>query len=100
MEKNCKSCYWRDHRGDWCINSVYEPIESECDSHSFNCSKCKMDISEYKYNNKPYCSDCIMKEFKVEESTTTHYHLDGEYLGDDNDYDSVICNLDDSIESL
>lgn len=58
------------------------------------------DKAEYKYNGKYYCSGCLLNEFDVEESTTTHYQLHGEYLGSDDDLEEVMLNLDEGIESI
>ena len=46
------------------------------------------------------CTNCLLKEFEVEESTITHYYVRGEYIGSDEDMDEVILNLDDDIEEL
>lgn len=98
MSKSCDNCYWEGYKNMFCINKVDRPVENICNKHSWQCT-CE-DIANYKYKGKYYCSECLLKEFDVEESTTTHYYLDGEHIGTDEDMDEVIRNLDNSIESI
>ena len=92
-EKSCENCYWKlDNYSRWCCNNKEKPKENVCKEHNFKC-KCGNEAG-YKYNGKVYCSDCVLKEFGVEECTTTEYYLDGEFLGTSNDIDEVIEILD------
>jgi hypothetical protein len=99
MNKNCDNCYWKWYENKFCIYNESKPIENICDKHMYLCCECGLG-TEYKYNNKFYCGDCLLKEFDVTESTTIHYCLDGEYLGSNDDFQEVIRMLDSSIEEL
>lgn len=99
MSKSCDNCYWRPYLDDWCVYKINEPQECICNEHAYVCCECD-DKSEYKYKDKYYCLDCLLKEFDVEEYTTTHYHIDGRPLGSDEDMSEVIENLDGNIKIL
>lgn len=97
MERKCDNCYWKDYKNKFCINKESRPCENICNRHSFICEGSNGD---YKYKGKHYCGECILSIFDVEESTTTHYYHNGEYLGDSDDFNEVISNLDRDIESI
>lgn len=101
MERSCSNCYFK-HRysDDWCWMNASKPVKDICDNHSFTCKKCEMDIGTYKYDGNVYCIDCLLKEFNVEESVTTNYYHNGEYIGSDEDMSEVIGNLDCDIEDI
>lgn len=98
--KNCDNCYWKNYKDKFCFDKEYKPVENVCDKHSFLCEKCDSSDAEYKYKGVHYCSECIINAFGVEESTVTHYYHDGEYLGNDEDFNEVISNLNIDIEFL
>ena len=100
MLKDCDNCYWKGYKNRFCIYEEVKPSENVCEKHNFICKKCDDEEAEYKFKGKYVCIDCLLKEFEVEESTTTHYYLQGEYIGSDDDMDEVILNLDDSIKKL
>ena len=100
MLKDCDNCYWRGYKNSWCVHERNKPIANTCEMHSFTCVKCDDDISEYKFKGEYVCTNCLLIEFEVEESTITHYYVRGEYIGSDEDMDEVILNLDDDIEEL
>ena len=100
MNKSCDNCYWTPFGEKWCICNTSKPTENFCDEHDFSCSECDSDRAEYKYKDKYYCLDCLLKEFNVEEYTVTHYHIDGSSLGSDDDMTEVIENISKEIEIL
>ncbi len=55
------------------------------------CEECEIEEAKYKYNDKIYCDDCLLfvldKEDKIQSWTVTHYEIDGNYIGNDNDKD-------------
>lgn len=98
--KNCNNCYWQGYKNQWCIYEYKEPVKKVCEKHNFICEDCEGEQAEYTHEGKKYCCSCLLKKFKVEESTTTHYYLNGEYLGSDEGFEEVVENLDDGIELL
>ncbi len=98
--KCCDNCYWSGYRDKWCINEENQPKENICEDYDSICQECGSDRAEYLFKRKHYCSSCLLKEFEVEEATITHYYLDGECLGTDDDMGEVMANLDDDIETL
>ena len=100
MEKECDNCYWEGYLTKFCYSEMTRPEENICPEHEFVCCECEGEIAKYKYKDKHYCKFCLMKEFEVEEYSVTHYTLNGEYLGDEDEIDDVIHNLDDSIEDI
>lgn len=98
-EKSCENCSWKYKYPiqRWCSFSKEEPKKC-CSEHNFRC-KCG-DIAQYNYKGKRYCSECILKKFEVEECIEIDYYLDGEYLGNSDDIDEVIRNIDDDIERI
>lgn len=59
------------------------------------CDRCESDYAEEyfkdKYTNEVVCLDCLLDG--CETSTTTHYIIDGTYLGSDDDINEVIENI-------
>lgn len=104
MIKCCENCYWKfkkcEPKNDWCAYEKNKLENKTCDKHNYECSSCNDEIAEYKYNDKYYCSKCLLEEFGVEEYTETHYMLDGEYLGSEDDISEVIENLYEDIEMI
>ena len=98
MDKKCDNCYWEGFKDMFCAYEKNKPNESICNKHSFEC-ECGS-IAEYEFEGKYYCSDCLLKEFEVQESTTTHYYLNGEHIGSDDDLSEVIYKLDENIKDL
>lgn len=88
MEQTCDNCYWRI-RGDQCIKKL-EP-KNRCEGHNYEC-ECGSE-AEYKYEDDFYCADCIMEHLDIDTYTTTHYTLDGGYLGCDDDLEEVIDRI-------
>lgn len=100
MCKSCDNCYWKHYTDMWCLYNPNKPKKNICENHHYICCECESDKSEYKYNEKYYCIDCLLKKFEVEAWTQTHYSIRGEYLGSDEDMDEVIQSLDSGIEEL
>lgn len=59
------------------------------------CERCESDYADNyfknKYTNEIICLDCLLED--CEHSTTTHYSLDGNYLGSDDDIQEVIESI-------
>lgn len=100
MNKNCDNCYWKNYSDRWCIYEYKKPIENICKQHDFVCDECDRGQSEYKYKEKYYCWDCLIKKFEIEESTEISYYKNGEYIGNDSNFQEVIKNLNKDIEIL
>ena len=83
----------------YCSYQEVKPRENTCNKHRFKCNICG-DCANYIFNDRYYCLDCLLNKFNCESSTTTHYFLDGEYLGSDDDIDKVIFALDDGISEI
>lgn len=99
-EKDCSNCYWKlENDQKWCWYKENKPKNNICDLYN---SKCECgDIATYRYKDKNYCAECLLKEFDVEENKIIEYYLDGEYLGNSDDINEVIDNLeDDDIEKI
>lgn len=96
MCKNCDNCYWnyKENKGDWCGFKEVVPKERVCDKHDYECISCS-DQAEYKYKGDALCSNCLLEELGVETYTVTHYTLNDEYLGSDDDISEVINNIAD-----
>lgn len=75
MDKTCNKCYWESicKKDKSAICSEFE-YECECGG-----------LAIVTRDNKMYCNSCALELTDIEESMQTHYHLDGEYLGSDND---------------
>lgn len=101
MNESCDNCYWKfcGHI-KWCAYENFKPNENKCVNYNATCDECNGEQTEYKYNGKYYCWDCLMKKFKVEEHTMVSYYKGGEYLGNEDDWDEVIRNLNEDIEIL
>lgn len=96
MCKNCNDCYWnfQNKKSHWCAFKEVAPKDEVCDKHDYECISCG-EQAEYKYKEDYLCSNCLLEELGVETYTETHYTLDGEYLGSDDDIFSVIDNISD-----
>lgn len=68
------------------------------------CDDCETEFAEIRYKDKDWCASCfeIQLEYDtynncpikdLDSHTTTTYTLEGEYLGDSDDFDSVIDYL-------
>ena len=90
--KNCDNCYWKDYKGKHCVYQEVKPEENVCEEHSYKC-QCGDDEAVVKYDGVPYCQECLFKSLEIEESTTTQYWWDGEYIGSDDDTDKVMENI-------
>nr|WP_312985793.1 hypothetical protein [Clostridioides sp.] len=89
MDKSCDNCYWRD-----CKEECFKKLEpkNKCEEHNYECSYCNSK-AEYISDDEFYCTGCLIQSFSLEESTETHYSLDGTYLGSDDDMDEVINGI-------
>lgn len=98
-----QNCYWLLE--DDCIKCIYGneltnlSEEKECENHNYKCSECG-DQAEYKIKGVCLCFDCLSEGFELERHQVTHYTLDGEYIGSDEDISEVIKNISDEIEEL
>lgn len=83
---DCDKCFWLLSTGECVkINNDRECEFKEC------CSVCGCSSSDFKYKGKSYCSDCLLEEFNVSQETVIRYYSeDGEFLGDDDNFDKVI----------
>lgn len=75
MTKTCRDCYW--------IDVCTEDKTSTCDSFSQTCG-CGDEALVVK-DGKMYCEKCALELSGIEISYIAYYHLDGEYLGDENE---------------
>ena len=62
--------------------------------------KCKICESNYADNyykdtitDEIICEDCLLEIDGITTNTITQYFLDGEYLGDTDDYDALVDNI-------
>ena len=69
------------------------------------CKICGSDYSEHYYKNKYddeiICEECLLEIDGITTSTTTHYFLDSEYMGTDEDMNELvekICDYSSYIE--
>lgn len=105
MGKSCSNCYWKYSEAyalkvkKYCAWNNEEIKENMCKNHSYKCS-CRNELAEYKYKDEYVCKECLLDMLGVETYTVTHYTLDDEYLGSDDDIDEVIKNLGKDIEEL
>lgn len=64
-------------------------IGSDKEETKKECSKCPSSIELYKYENKIYCYDCLLKQLEKEDilstNTVTEYRLGGEFVCTDDD---------------
>lgn len=83
---DCDKCFWLLSTGK-CVRII---TGSECEFKEC-CSVCGCSSSDFKYKGKSYCSDCLLEEFNVSQETVIRYYSeDGEFLGDDDNFDKVI----------
>lgn len=100
MSRTCDTCHWMLCNGN-CILDEEVNSGEECEYHVGSCSRCSCGRAEYLYEDRVYCSDCLMAIMGVEESLITSYYLNGEYLGSDNDdMDDIIFSISDDIEKV
>ena len=86
---DCGKCYWLLSTGK-CARALYN---SECEFKR-RCEVCGKDDGDFKYKGKLYCRDCLLEKFNVSQETVTRYYSeDGEFLGDDDNFDEVIETL-------
>lgn len=61
------------------------------------CSICNATFAESyyknKYTNKIICDDCLLESDCMSYDTVTSYYLEGEYMGDTNDYEKLLDNV-------
>lgn len=89
---NCEECYWKfNNYENYC--AYYNDEPKKCDYFNFKCCDCDSECASYTYKEKRYCSECLINELGVQSYSVTHYELNGEYLGSDDDIDEVIDNL-------
>lgn len=92
--KQCQECYWRfKYSKQWCARHDNKP--ESCDGFKISCTECGAS-GEYKIGEYVYCTNCIIGKANIEESTVTHYYVDGEHIGSDNDMEEVIENINDA----
>lgn len=64
------------------------------------CHRCGSDYAdEYfkdEYSDEVICNDCLLEIDGITSNTITSYYLDGEYLGNDSDYDELIETICDN----
>lgn len=61
------------------------------------CSICNTTCAESYYKNKDtneiICNTCLLESDLISYDTVTSYYLEGEYLGDTNDYEQLLENV-------
>lgn len=61
------------------------------------CSICNTTCAESYYKNKGtdeiICDECLLESDLISYDTVTFYYLEGEYLGDTNDYEELLENV-------
>lgn len=100
MDKSCDNCYWASSNRGNCYYFEDKPESNICDRFDYKCCECDGENATHEYKNNLYCTDCLLKELDVESWTVTHYMVDGEYLGSDDDIDGVIENLSKDINEI
>lgn len=100
MSKSCLTCYFKYPDPDGCTWGEKCFGKEICDKYSRICYGCHKNQADYKYKGVYYCADCILGQFDIEEERTTKYYLRDRYLGDDNDIDNVINNINEGIKRL
>lgn len=103
MNKSCENCYWyfgKDgYKGKYC--ACHDDKQKDiCDRYKMECQECETEQATYKYEGKNYCTACLLEKFELETYTVTQYYNYGEYLGDSDNIDEVIKNLDGDIEEI
>ncbi|MBI6052334.1 hypothetical protein [Clostridium perfringens] len=98
MEKSCLTCFFKYPGGcTWSERSFGKEI---CDKYIRECCKCHKSQADYKFKGQYYCIDCVLSFFDIEEERTTKYYLKDRYLGDDNNIEKVIDNLNEDIRKI
>lgn len=58
------------------------------------CERCGSDYAESYYKNKYsdeiICEECLLESDCMSHDTVTSYYLEGEYMGDSNDYEKLL----------
>lgn len=97
----CDDCYWLSYDNKECIynktNDISNKID-ECKDFSKKCEECKIDMAEFKYNDKMVCKDCLLEKIELEEISTISYYYNGEYVGDDNDVEEVYDFIEENFD--
>lgn len=61
------------------------------------CSICKSDYADAYFKNKDtneiICDQCLLESDCMSYETTTSYYLEGEFMGDTDDYESLLDNV-------
>lgn len=61
------------------------------------CNRCGNNCAESYYKNKDIneiiCAECLLESDLINYDTVTSYYLEGEYLGDTNDYEQLLENV-------
>lgn len=100
MKKSCLACYFKYSDPEGCTWGEECFGKNICEKFTQRCCKCNVHSAEYKYKGQYYCAKCLLSVFNVEEERTTKYYLENKFLGDDNDIEKVINNLNGNIEKL
>lgn len=103
MNKSCKNWSWyfgKDgYKGRYC--ACHDDKQKDiCDRYKMKCQECETDQATYKYGGKYCCTECLLEKFELETYTVTQYYNYVEYLGDSDNIDEVIKNLDGDIEEI
>lgn len=95
MCKSCDNCLWRlGRKGIYCHFNLEVPEDNVCSFHDYTCEECGLSCAEYLVGGKKLCSDCMLEEEGIESCEVTLYFKDGEYLGDSDDFEKVVYQLD------
>ena len=95
--KYCDGCFWRKESiGDnynYCALKDKIVENKICPHYAFHCNKCGVIKGDYIYKQKYYCKSCLVDILGLEESITTSYYKDGQFLGTGEDFEEVLNNL-------
>lgn len=93
MCKSCDNCYWKSRLHENTCIFLESELLGYCEKYTHIC-KCG-DIGLYAYEEGVYCRDCLIKTLGLKERyTEIQYFKDGEYLGNSDDFDDFIEDLD------
>lgn len=98
--KSCDNCYWKCTYGDWCSFLAKKPTKNICGKYEYSCEECHSEIANYSYKSKNYCLGCMLEELEVESYEVTHYVLNGEYIGSEENIGEDILDVDENIKLL
>lgn len=94
MCKSCDNCFWRLGRKNLhCHFNSEVPEDNVCSCHDYTCEECKLSCAEYMVHGKKLCRHCMVIEAELEDHEVTMYFRDGEYLGDSDNFEEVVCQL-------